>query len=110
MNRIKSILGSFLTSKKALAFLSGLAVLFASKHGLDIDPDTVNKVLALAGSYIVGQGIADIGKERAKVLIEADAKHAGSLYALLNDAKADEANKKWAQDQLADIFKNVKNK
>jgi hypothetical protein len=110
MNHLKSFLAEVLRSKKAIAFLSGIAVLAASKHGMDIDPDTVNKVLAMVGSYVVGQGIADIGKERAKVeaASAAEAKKTESYISVLlassNDPENKKKNEEWARAQLAEAL------
>ncbi len=56
-----------LKSKKFLAMIAGVVLAIASRAGLDLDPDMVDRVLALVGVYILGQGIADRGKEAAKV-------------------------------------------
>ena len=55
------------SSKKALVMLAAIAVAAGSKLGLHLDPDLVNQILAISGAYIVGQGIADHGKEAAKI-------------------------------------------
>ncbi len=55
------------TSKKALAALATLLVILLQAMGLPITEEMVNQILVIAGSYIVGQGIADHGKEAAKV-------------------------------------------
>jgi hypothetical protein len=55
------------TSKKFLVMLAAIVMAIASKLGLNLDPDLVNQVLAMAAAYILGQGIADRGKEAAKV-------------------------------------------
>ena len=55
------------SSKKFLVMLAGIVVMIADKIGLNLDPDLVNKMLGLMGAYIIGQGIADHGKEKAKV-------------------------------------------
>lgn len=88
---MKEALKGLLGSKKALAALAGsitsAGVLLAAKHGYGLDPAAaetlVKAVLGLVGLYIVGQGAADWGKEKAKVEIAA-AEAAESLYRLGN--------------------------
>lgn len=64
---MKQAIKDLFSSKKALVMMVALIVAIASKIGLHLDPDLVNQILALAGVYIVGQGIADHGKEAAKI-------------------------------------------
>lgn len=72
---MKEALKGLFSSKKALAGMAGVAatalILVAQKLGYGLDPDAtkllVGSVLGLAGLYIVGQGAADMGKEKAKV-------------------------------------------
>ncbi len=48
--------------------LSGLIVILALKlFKIEIDPQTVAEIVGLVATYIVGQGIADNGKEAAKI-------------------------------------------
>lgn len=63
LEAIKALLGS----KKFLVMLAGIIVAVLAKVGVPLDPDLVNQVVGLAAAYIVGQGIADHGKEAAKV-------------------------------------------
>ncbi len=62
-----AILKALFSSKKFLVMLAGIILAVANKLGLDLDPELVNQILALVGVYIVGQGIADRGKEAAKL-------------------------------------------
>ena len=57
------IVKDLFSSKKFLVMLSGIVITVASKLGLNIDPNTLNQILAIIAAYIVGQGIADHGKE-----------------------------------------------
>lgn len=61
------LLRSLFTSKKFIAALSGSIFTLVAKLGLDIDRETIAEIVTLFGLYIVGQGIADHGKERAIV-------------------------------------------
>jgi len=76
-------------SKKARALLAGwvlvvltyISAILAGKLGIDIEPeqlreyaDSISKwIVVLAASYLGGQGLADAGKEKAKVEAEAAA-------------------------------------
>ena len=60
-------LKDLLASKKFLVMLTAIAVAVASKLGLNLDPDMLTQIMAMAGTFIVGQGIADHGKEAAKI-------------------------------------------
>ncbi len=56
-----------LSSKKFLVSLSGvLFVLLNQISGLNIPEATVIQVVGLLAAYVVGQGIADKGKEAVK--------------------------------------------
>lgn len=58
------MLGQLLTSKKAIAAATGVIIAAAARIGLDLPADAVNQILAPIVAYIVGQGIADFGKEK----------------------------------------------
>lgn len=60
------IIKSLLSSKKFLAMIVGLIVTLVGKIGWDIPEETVSKLVGLVASYVVGQGIADFGKEAEK--------------------------------------------
>lgn len=55
-----------LKSKKFLVGL-GAALITYILNSFGVDPDVTTKIVGLAASYIVGQGIADAGKEAAKL-------------------------------------------
>lgn len=54
-------------SKKFLASLAGVIFVAVQELGWNLSEQTVMMVLGLVASYVVGQGIADAGKEAAKV-------------------------------------------
>ena len=54
-------------SKKALTAIAAVIVAGAAKIGWDVTTDELMPILSPLMAYIVGQGIADHGKERAKV-------------------------------------------
>ncbi|MGD9727800.1 MAG: hypothetical protein AB7L09_00105 [Nitrospira sp.] len=70
----EALIGLF-SSKKALAGMAATAttalILLAQKFGYGLDPEStkllVSAVMGLSGVYILGQGAADLGKEKAKV-------------------------------------------
>ena len=65
---IKGILGS----KKALvAVLSG-AIWVAGRFGLDLEIGELLPVVAPLWAYVIGQGVADAGKEKAKIEAETE--------------------------------------
>jgi hypothetical protein len=99
MDKFKHLVGEILTSKKALALLSGLAVLGLSKHGVDVNPDTVDRVLGFLGAYIVGQGVADMGKEKLKAAVRM-----AKVSAIANDPSHKAADEAWAKAQAAEIL------
>lgn len=76
MNWIKKLVAAIAGSKKAVATLAGvvLALLapLARKVGWELTPSEVEWALLLLASFVVGQGIADVGKERAKIEIAAN--------------------------------------
>lgn len=64
-------LKSVLTSKKAIAALAAIAAVLLvpvlAKVGLVLSEDQIEHFVAVVAAYLVGQGIADHGKEKAKV-------------------------------------------
>ena len=61
------VLKALFTSKKFLVMLVAIGTSVASRLGLNIDPDLLKEILAMAAAFILGQGIADHGKEAAKI-------------------------------------------
>lgn len=67
MENTVAVLKELLKSKKfAVALITVVAVLVA-KLGYHIDEQEILTVLSPILAYITGQGIADIGKEKAKI-------------------------------------------
>ncbi len=56
-----------LKSKKFQAALVSLVVMIAAKAGFDLDEAALLTIISPLLTYIAGQGLADIGKEKAKV-------------------------------------------
>jgi len=53
-------------SKKFLVSLSGMVFVLLSKLGVPIDEETVSNIVIILAAYVVGQGLADTGKEALK--------------------------------------------
>jgi hypothetical protein len=60
-------LKDLLASKKAIAGIAGAVMILVGRLGLDIDSELVTQFVSIVVAYIVGQGIADYGKEGAKI-------------------------------------------
>lgn len=71
MSIILRFLAAIAGSKKATATVATVVFLFLAplltRIGVTVTADEVEKVIALVIAYVVGQGIADHGKEAAKV-------------------------------------------
>jgi|APSaa5957512535_1039671.scaffolds.fasta_scaffold396010_1 proteasome assembly chaperone (PAC2) family protein len=73
---MKKALVDMFSSKKALAAMAGTAasaiVLLAGKQGYALDAaaaqSLVQVILGLVAAYVLGQGVADFGKEKEKVI------------------------------------------
>lgn len=57
-----TVIRDMLMSKKFLSMVSGVIVAGAAKIGLEMSTDTVALLIAPIISYVLGQGVADIGK------------------------------------------------
>lgn len=63
---MKQALKDLLTSKKFLVMLAAILVWAAGKAGLNLTTEQLLPVLVAMATYIVGQGLADFGKEAEK--------------------------------------------
>ena len=61
------VLKDLLASKKFLATLVGILSILIGKIGWNVPDETLTQLVALVASFVVGQGIADFGKEKAKI-------------------------------------------
>ena len=64
---MKKVLAELFTSKKFIGFLVGIVLSILSKKGIAVPPELATEIVALTASYVVGQGLADMGKEKAKI-------------------------------------------
>ena len=62
-----SAIKGMLESKKAVAMVGGVLVGLAGKVGLNLPTEELTAVLSPILAYILGQGVADAGKEKALV-------------------------------------------
>ena len=44
--------------------ITGVVATLVGKIGWDVPTETINQVVALVGTYVIGQGVADHGKHR----------------------------------------------
>lgn len=56
-----------LSSKKFVAMIVGLVMSIATKYVPGLDEETTYQIVGLVIAYILGQGVADAGKEKAKI-------------------------------------------
>lgn len=61
------VIKELLSSKKLVAALIGVVVAVGGRLGLDLSTEDVALVVGPIVAYILGQGIADAGKSRAKI-------------------------------------------
>lgn len=69
---MNDLLRELLLSKKFIAAVAGVIVGLAAKKGLAWDTETVAVIISPLVAYVVGQGVADRGKEAAKVSASAE--------------------------------------
>jgi hypothetical protein len=62
-----NLIKELFSSKKFVVMLAAALFAVANKVGLNVSEDLVNQIVGLAAAFIVGQGIADAGKEKAKI-------------------------------------------
>jgi uncharacterized membrane protein (DUF441 family) len=54
-------------SKKFQALIAGIIITITADYGLELDQQTIYAIVGLFAAYMTGQGIADVGKEKAKI-------------------------------------------
>ena len=65
--KIKETLLTLATSKKAIATVVGVILVLTNRIGLQLPEEQLTAVITPIVAYIVGQGLADFGKEKHKV-------------------------------------------
>lgn len=63
MEALRGLFGS----KKFLGAIVGVIVALGARYGLNLDPEIVALIVGLFAAAIIGQGVADHGKEAAKI-------------------------------------------
>jgi len=64
---MKAIFRAVFGSKKAVATLAAIIVWALGRFGLDVSPGELQPIIAALLAYVLGQGLADVGKEARKV-------------------------------------------
>jgi uncharacterized membrane protein (DUF441 family) len=64
---MREMIRSLLSSKKAVAAIAGVVVIGASRAGIVLPTEATHDLVAVVVAYLIGQGLADVGKEAAKV-------------------------------------------
>lgn len=64
---MRDVLKQLLTSKKALVTLVAVIVWALGRFGLDVAADDLLPLVVALATFVVSQGLADHGKEKAKV-------------------------------------------
>jgi hypothetical protein len=75
MSVLKRFVKAITGSKKAMValgtFVFGMVAPSARRHGVDISPDDVDLAIKIGIGYLVGQGLADHGKEAKRLELAA---------------------------------------
>ena len=62
------VVRALLSSKKAVTAIAAILFTIANSLGVTaVWEESLTMILGIAGTFIVGQGLADLGKEKAKV-------------------------------------------
>jgi len=61
------LIKSLFRSKKFVAMITGIVLSILAKLGIGIPEDVIAEIITLVSVYIAGQGLSDIGKEKAKI-------------------------------------------
>jgi hypothetical protein len=68
---VKAITGSKKAMTSVATFLFALIAPSARRAGIDISPEDVQHAIVIGSAYVVGQGIADHGKEAKRLELAA---------------------------------------
>lgn len=65
------VFADLLRSKKFITAILGVAAVIGSEvFGVTLDVESLASITLIISGYVLGQGIADNGKERAKLIIK----------------------------------------
>ena len=68
---LMQVLKDLFASKKGVSAMAAILVVIANSAGLTaLSESTLMMSLGVIGTFIVGQGLADLGKEKAKIEVE----------------------------------------
>ena len=68
---LMQVLRDLFSSKKGVSAIAAIGVVIANSVGLTaLSESTLTMILGVIGTFIVGQGLADLGKEKAKIELE----------------------------------------
>jgi len=59
------LIGEVLTSKKAIATIAGVLIVASNRIGLQLPEEAITQIIGAIAAYVVGQGLADLGKNAA---------------------------------------------
>lgn len=68
---MKQVFVDLFSSKKFITALVGLVVALGAKYGLNLDPEIVASIIGLFATVVLGIGLADHGREAAKIKTDA---------------------------------------
>lgn len=74
------------TSKKFLMAIAATLVTLGAKYGLNLDPELIALIVGTFATAIIGQGIADHGKEAAKINADKPAANSNNVVVQTGDA------------------------
>lgn len=64
---MKKAVAELFSSKKFLVMITAILAYALARVGWDVDPKQIDTIMQVVAGYLVGQGIADHGKEAAKI-------------------------------------------
>jgi hypothetical protein len=62
MTAFLKIVSEILTSKKAIATITGVLIVATNRIGLQLPEEAVTQIVAAIAAYVVSQGLADFSK------------------------------------------------
>lgn len=78
---MKKAVAELFSSKKFLVMITAIIAYVLARVGWDVDPKQIDTIMQVVAGYLVGQGIADHGKEAAKVTAAASLEGEGESTA-----------------------------
>lgn len=69
IKRFGSTLAALATSKKAIAAVTGVILVACARIGLVLPESSTMEIVGIVMTYLLSQGLADLGKESLKVVV-----------------------------------------